>query len=405
MSTLFVEVLSGVSQGLAIPLLTHLVVGSDPQAGLVLGDAGIGGRHAEIALDKGQVWVRDCGSSGGTFLNGVRLGTQFVPVQGPARLRCASVELRVRGLGARPPSGRPARPGSGFVRGGRPPAKPPSGRPPLRKTPAPRGRPRPRPGSTRAPATRPPPGRADEVEVLANAVIDLTSGRCLGFKALSGEFGESDRNAVAASAANMFRGYRGLEGKLDKQRLPEDMFTTSRRAKYFLKTLPDQPVLFLLIASLNSDDDAAWRKLAEGMTKYAQLDVKPETGRQQAAPEGEVKLSATGFINLLELEKSDPGLLSAPIGTPGSSVQSPAPTPRKVSPAEPARALTPTERVALGKSLQEARTDAGYTVKAISNLVGVDRKEWALWERGVRMIPRRMHAAIIRNLPAAHQFL
>lgn len=50
-------------------------VGRDPECDIVLGGVGVSRRHAEIVLDPDAPLIRDCSSSFGLLLDGVRVGT------------------------------------------------------------------------------------------------------------------------------------------------------------------------------------------------------------------------------------------------------------------------------------------------------------------------------------------
>jgi len=75
---------------------TPLVVGRLPECAVVLGDTNVSRRHAQVALEEGEIVVTDLGSTNGTFLNGRRV-TRAVArsgdevVIGTSRLR---VEVR-----------------------------------------------------------------------------------------------------------------------------------------------------------------------------------------------------------------------------------------------------------------------------------------------------------------------
>jgi hypothetical protein len=61
----------------SVPLdLQHrrVLLGRDATCGLVSQDPSLSRRHAEIFLDEGRVWLRDLGSSSGTWVNGQLLG-------------------------------------------------------------------------------------------------------------------------------------------------------------------------------------------------------------------------------------------------------------------------------------------------------------------------------------------
>jgi len=67
-----IVVLTGADAGSRHRLDRTTVVGRDPQAGLVLGDAGVSFRHARFE-DRGDAWaVVDLGSTNGTYINGQR---------------------------------------------------------------------------------------------------------------------------------------------------------------------------------------------------------------------------------------------------------------------------------------------------------------------------------------------
>jgi hypothetical protein len=50
-----------------------IVIGRLPGCGVVLGDTNVSRRHAQVALDDGDVVVTDLGSTNGTFVNGRRV--------------------------------------------------------------------------------------------------------------------------------------------------------------------------------------------------------------------------------------------------------------------------------------------------------------------------------------------
>ncbi len=403
MSSLIIEVLSGSSQGLAVPLTRQIVIGSDPQGGLVLRDAGIDRRHAEIAIQKGQLWIRDLGSVAGTYLGSQRLGQQFVSFPPGGAVRCAGVRFRVRAA-----SPAPAAPGSARVRGPLP-GTPASGRvagnqaassrqqhfPKLQgpgRGPTP-SRPYPRPQRAPAPnsARVPPAPAADTQGLLVNAVIDLASQQCLGLKAHTPELEGIDRGAFAATAIGLHAQLSSLEATLAEPGQAGQFRVESAQATFFLRRFEDDAALFVLLAARGFPAEAGWQNLAEAYARFSKLSIKrPEPSVSEAKP----KLSATGFINLLALEKQDPSLLVGP----GGAVQ-PAPS---VSPSSgrPASA-----RLGLGARLMGARNGAGLTVRAAATRLGVDRKEWTLWERGARVIPERYKQAIVQIIPGAAEFL
>jgi pSer/pThr/pTyr-binding forkhead associated (FHA) protein len=52
------------------------VLGRGAEADVVVDDAGVSRRHAELHTDGARVWVVDLGSTNGTFVDGARVGSQ-----------------------------------------------------------------------------------------------------------------------------------------------------------------------------------------------------------------------------------------------------------------------------------------------------------------------------------------
>ncbi len=76
---------------------TGLSIGRREDNGLVLSEDSISRQHAQLFLFEGRLWVRDLGSSNGTFVNGVRL-QGATPVSDRDRLRLGRVlEARLHG--------------------------------------------------------------------------------------------------------------------------------------------------------------------------------------------------------------------------------------------------------------------------------------------------------------------
>ncbi|MGE0784284.1 MAG: sigma 54-interacting transcriptional regulator [Sandaracinaceae bacterium] len=71
---------------------THVTIGSSPSNDVVLRDEAVSGRHCELRVDGDRVLLRDCGSTNGTELNGVRVAEAELPVGG--RIRLGRSELR-----------------------------------------------------------------------------------------------------------------------------------------------------------------------------------------------------------------------------------------------------------------------------------------------------------------------
>jgi hypothetical protein len=60
--------------GRSLPIgQTPLVIGRLPECAVVLGDTNVSRRHAQVAIEAGEVVVSDLGSTNGTFVNGRRV--------------------------------------------------------------------------------------------------------------------------------------------------------------------------------------------------------------------------------------------------------------------------------------------------------------------------------------------
>jgi DNA-binding NtrC family response regulator len=70
-----------------------LVIGSALTSGLVINDRFVSRAHCEVSLREGQCFVRDLGSSNGTFVNGARVTEALVGLQ--AQIRIGNTELGV----------------------------------------------------------------------------------------------------------------------------------------------------------------------------------------------------------------------------------------------------------------------------------------------------------------------
>ncbi|PTQ87711.1 FHA domain-containing protein [Agitococcus lubricus] len=67
-----VKAMTGVISGRMFPIEGTNVIGRDPHCDIVVGGAHVSRRHAEFSIRAGQLWVKDLGSSNGTFVNGKR---------------------------------------------------------------------------------------------------------------------------------------------------------------------------------------------------------------------------------------------------------------------------------------------------------------------------------------------
>jgi pSer/pThr/pTyr-binding forkhead associated (FHA) protein len=84
---------SAVSRGHAFGLLPTTVIGRDAGSDVVVGDPFVSAQHAELRFRRGQWWLRDLGSSNGTFLNGEPVQAVVVVRHGDV-LQCGRVRFR-----------------------------------------------------------------------------------------------------------------------------------------------------------------------------------------------------------------------------------------------------------------------------------------------------------------------
>ncbi|MND58444.1 Glycogen accumulation regulator GarA [compost metagenome] len=70
----------------------RFTIGQDGRNSLVLAEPGISPFHAEIRQDHGQYYLSDCGTPGGTFVNGERIGARF-QLRADDRVRIGQLEL------------------------------------------------------------------------------------------------------------------------------------------------------------------------------------------------------------------------------------------------------------------------------------------------------------------------
>src|SRR5678815_1704581 len=74
-----VQLQLGMSQATLGGTSNRIYMGRDPACGLSFGDPSLSRRHAEVFLEGGYAFIRDLGSSNGTWVNGQMVGAQ--PVQ------------------------------------------------------------------------------------------------------------------------------------------------------------------------------------------------------------------------------------------------------------------------------------------------------------------------------------
>src|SRR5262249_21349924 len=73
-------VVAGPDEGMALPLVDSVEVGSDPTTDLILHDPAGARRHLVFTRAGGRVVVKDAGSRNGTFIGGTRVVEAEVPV-------------------------------------------------------------------------------------------------------------------------------------------------------------------------------------------------------------------------------------------------------------------------------------------------------------------------------------
>lgn len=86
-------VAQGVHTGKIIPITsTDFVIGRDPQCQLRPASPAVSKQHCGISVRDGKVFVRDCGSTNGTFLNGEQIAAECEANPGD-RLRVGPLEF------------------------------------------------------------------------------------------------------------------------------------------------------------------------------------------------------------------------------------------------------------------------------------------------------------------------
>jgi pSer/pThr/pTyr-binding forkhead associated (FHA) protein len=116
-------VAQGVHSGKVIPVTAaDFVIGRDPQCQLRPASPAVSKQHCALSIREGKVYVRDCGSTNGTFVNDEQVGAER-EVKGGDRLRVGPLEFDLRIEAGAPgsksspaitvPAGKaPAKPGS-----------------------------------------------------------------------------------------------------------------------------------------------------------------------------------------------------------------------------------------------------------------------------------------------------
>lgn len=91
------ELLQGEPGGLPadLELREELVIGSDPDCGILLQGEGVSPRHARVFLSGGAVWLEDLGSQSGTSLNGTAV-TQPAVLRSGDRIAAGKMVFRLK---------------------------------------------------------------------------------------------------------------------------------------------------------------------------------------------------------------------------------------------------------------------------------------------------------------------
>lgn len=104
---------SGLPRGARIPLAGRLIVGRAPETGIPIGDPSVSAHHAELEERRGRWYVRDLGSTNGTYVDRRAIGSRWAWLRPGAELRLGAVVLRfeqdgvVRGARLREPGEQP----------------------------------------------------------------------------------------------------------------------------------------------------------------------------------------------------------------------------------------------------------------------------------------------------------
>ncbi|MFN8591560.1 MAG: FHA domain-containing protein [Thermomicrobiales bacterium] len=85
---------SSLRVGAAIPVPPVALIGRDATSTLLVDDPHVSARHAELRFERGQWWLRDLGSSNGTWLNGNPVRA-VMGVRAGDDLQCAGVRFHV----------------------------------------------------------------------------------------------------------------------------------------------------------------------------------------------------------------------------------------------------------------------------------------------------------------------
>ena len=84
----------------------QFVIGRDSTAAIVIDDPSVSVRHAELTVTGSLARIRDLGSGGGTWINGIRLADQISRIVTEAdRIQLGDVHLAIGLVGAEARSG------------------------------------------------------------------------------------------------------------------------------------------------------------------------------------------------------------------------------------------------------------------------------------------------------------
>src|SRR5262249_57216804 len=102
-------VAQGVHSGKVIPVTAaEFIIGRDPQCQLRPASPAISKQHCALSIRGGKAYIRDCGSTNGTFINGEQVAGER-EVKSGDRLKGGPLEFDLRlEAAAMPPALRPA---------------------------------------------------------------------------------------------------------------------------------------------------------------------------------------------------------------------------------------------------------------------------------------------------------
>lgn len=90
-------VATGAHEGRAIPLTgAQFLIGRDPQCNLRPASPAISKVHCAVVVRDGKLYVKDCGSTNGTLVNGELIQDREVPVEDGASIQLGPLDFRVR---------------------------------------------------------------------------------------------------------------------------------------------------------------------------------------------------------------------------------------------------------------------------------------------------------------------